>query len=182
LTALDRDESYYLAPADEAGAAMAWRKMAAILGDRNRPTAETAYVTATFCDDVLNAGWDESLLDRAASAWRAAGERFVPTFGQLAKVASEAKVQGGRFHLQALRRVIDPPRIVANLDGPKANAAPADESMTLEQTLERIGVMETQKSSGLVDRANREPRSWGRVDEMFLRGLYVRRDAFAEAE
>lgn len=181
LTALDADESYYLAPADEQCAAMVWRKLAAILGDRKRPANETAYVTATFCEDALNARCDASYLDRASGAWRAAGERFVPTFGQLAKVADEAKLQSGRHHLQALRRVIDPPRIAGNLGGPAITEKPSDDSMTLEQTLDCIAKMRAQKTSGLVDRDGREPRQWGRVDELFLRGLHARRDAFQEA-
>lgn len=179
LMALEADESYYLAPTTEDYAAMVWRKMVAALSKKNMPDAERSYVVTLFCDDVLNEGWDSSFLDRAYDAWRMLGKEFIPTAGQLLRVANEAKLQSGRFHLQALRRVIDPPRIVANLDAPKASE-PRDESMTLAQTIERIDLMQAQKDANSVER-NGKAREWGKVDEMFLSGLKARRASFEGA-
>ena len=182
MQALTADESYYLDDANERQAAECWRKMAAIHGDRNRPEAETAYVTAAFIDDAVNAGVDASWLDRAGAAWRLSGERFMPTFGQLFACAKEAKVTSGHVHLRQLRNLIDPPEIVANLECVTPEPKPEPQGMDLEQTLAAIKKMEAERDTNCISRVGKPDREWGVFDEKALNALYARRDSFqAEA-
>lgn len=182
-SALRVDEAYYSEPLDPKEAIRVWRELSAALGTRNMPEAELAFVQKCFAEDAQGSGWSLSLLERAARAWRGqTGERFVPTFGQLAELVNETKIVSGVHHLRTLRQIIDPPPAI---ESPKPKPKPDPKALAREELPHlkaRLSVMEKQREQNLVERDHRPDREWGKLDEIMFKGLQERvRDTEARA-
>lgn len=182
-SALQADKAYYTEPLQPADAIRVWRELSAALGTRNMPEAELAFVQKCFAEDAQDSGWSLSQLERAARAWRGqTGERFVPTFGQLSELVSEAKIVSGSHHLRGLHHIITPPLVI---EPPKPKPKPDPKALArqeLPQLKARLAVMEKQREQNRVERDHRPDREWGKVDEIMFKGLQERvRDTEARA-
>ena len=139
--------------------------MAADIGTRNQPPAEQAMAIKNFSTDCVEESWSEYTLDRAVVAWRRSPERFVPTFGQLKECVRVAGQAGGPTHFREMRHALAK---LAGMTKPKEAEKPA---MSEDEIIASIANMEREKAANMVYRENREPRFWGRFDEMLLKGM-----------
>ena len=167
---LAADEAYYTEPVAPETAVRVWRELAAVLGSRNMPPAELAFVQRCFAEDAEGAEWTASQLDRAARLWRNSPERFVPTFGQLAAMAHDARIDSGPRHLNALHDLTRPPRPPRPETPPSPPSPPPTlaeiHGEELASLRESVAKADAERAANRIERDGRPPREWGRIDEM----------------